>query len=108
MRRQSNNCKLLVKLVFMSEESIGYKGWFDENEFEGLSMGERLRDYGVMRFGEDGYAEVMAECGFDYLNMLQRIKRERPGDFYRYFHDLLHRRELDAFRRRYLEDERDY
>lgn len=85
----------------MSEMSIGYNGVYDEDEFAGLRISDRVRDYMDMRFGAEEYERALERAGYDLLALIVEIKRERPGDFYRFFHDLLHEREIERFRREY-------
>ena len=77
---------------------------FDAEAFMKMPLPERFHSYMVRELcSEEDYQEAMRNNGYDYLPMLYRIKKEIPGEFYAYFHDLLHKEEHDYYYTKYLE-----
>lgn len=77
---------------------------FDAEAFMKKSLPDRFHAYMVREIcSEENYQEAMRNNGYDYLPMLYKIKRELPGEFYTYFHDLLHEKEHDFYYNKFLQ-----
>lgn len=77
---------------------------FDAEAFMKMPLPDRFHAYMVRELcSEEDYQEAMRKNGYDYLPMLYNIKREIPGEFYAYFHDLLHEKEHEYYYTKYLE-----
>lgn len=86
------------------EINIDFGDGFDAKAFMKMSLPERFHAYMVREMcSEDDFQENMRKNNYDYLPMLYRVKQELPGDFYAYFHDLLHEKEIDFYHKKYLE-----
>lgn len=77
---------------------------FDAEAFMKMPLPDRFHVYMVREIcSEEDYQEAMRNNGYDYLPMLYRIKKEIPGEFYAYFHDLLHEGEYDYYYKKFLQ-----
>ena len=77
---------------------------FDAEEFMDMPLPERFHVYMVREMcSEEDYQEAMRNNGYDYLPMLYRVKKEIPGEFYAYFHDLLHEKEHEYYYNKFLQ-----
>ena len=77
---------------------------FDAEAFMQLSLPERFHAYMVREIcSEEDYQEALRNNGYDYLPMLYNLKREMPGEFFAYFHDLLHEKEYEYYHKKFLE-----
>lgn len=77
---------------------------FDEEAFMKMSLPDRFHAYMVREMcSEEDYQEAMRNNGYDYLPMLYNVKRKMPGEFFAYFHDLLHEEEYEYFHKKFLE-----
>ncbi len=77
---------------------------FDADVFMKMPLPDRFHAYMVREMcSEEDYQEAMRNNGYDYLPMLYNIKRELPGEFYAYFHDLLHEEEYEYYHKKFLE-----
>lgn len=77
---------------------------FDAEAFMKMPLPDRFHAYMVSEMcSEENYQEAMRNNGYNYLPMLYRIKKEIPGEFYAYFHDLLHEQEYEYYHKKYLE-----
>lgn len=107
--RELNKLRILlnaVKSVNEEEPEVNtdFGDGFDAKAFMAMSLSERFHAYMVREMcSEDDFQENMRKNNYDYLPMLYRVKQELPGDFYVYFHDLLHEKEIDFYHKKYLE-----
>lgn len=77
---------------------------FDAEAFMQLPLPERFHAYMVREIcSEEDYRTAMDNNGGDYLPMLYHIKKEMPGEFYAYFHDLLDEREQDYYHQKFIQ-----
>ncbi len=77
---------------------------FDAEAFMQLPLPERFHAYMVREIcSEEDYQAAMDNNGGDYFPMLYRIKKEMPGEFYAYFHDLLDEREQDYYHQKFIQ-----
>lgn len=84
-------------------EFISLEG-FSPEAFMQMSLPDRFHAYMIREFcSEEDYCEMMRNNGYDYLPILHRIKQEIPGEFYAYFHDLLHEKEESFYYKKFLD-----
>lgn len=77
---------------------------FDAEAFMKMPLPDRFHAYMVREMcSEEDYQEAMRNNGYDYLPMLYRFKKEIPGEFYAYFHDLLHEEEHEYYHKKFLD-----
>lgn len=112
--RELNKLRMLLDAVQgLDEEEPGiditalntdFGGDFDAEAFMKMPLPERFHAYMVRELcSEEDYQEAMRNNGYDYFPMLYRIKKEIPGEFYAYFHDLLHEEEHEYYHKKFLE-----
>lgn len=81
----------------------------EATEFFNLPLPERFHRFMVEELmSEDDYQEMMRKHEYNYLSILDYIKKKMPAEFYAYFNDLLTIEEMAkyavAFKRAMLRD----
>ena len=77
---------------------------FDAEAFMKMPLPDRFHAYMMRELcSEEDYQEALRNNGYDYLPMLYNLKRGMPGEFFAYFHDLLHEKKYEYYHKKFLE-----